>query len=414
MQVRAGILDADAAFRKALCLTLEQLGRVGVEVVEPGTLAARRAELDVLFLDSEMSDAMLLVEECKRAHPELEIVLVTASPKMELAVKAMRVGASDYLTKPVASDRAAAAVDRARRVRRLFEENRRLKEQLRGSSGTIVGSTPAMRRLSALVEGARGAKAALVIGELGTERETIARALHGDGPFVKVDAAALGPEATGAELGERGRAVEKAEGGTLFVDEIALVPPAEQARLASSGARLIGATSRDLLEALGRGEFRMDLLRLLAATTLAIPPLRERKDDLPLLIDAILRRRTTEGKRAATSIATDAMETMQAYDWPQNVRELESAIERACELGGGDWVERRHLPPAVIQGAEAKQKTGSAEITKSLKEMESEIIRELLAEHKGDTDAVSRILKIDRSTLYRKIKRYGIDLGDLK
>jgi two-component system response regulator HydG len=415
MSIRVAVPD-DAALRR----TVESLPDVTVEALAPREAAgrAKRGEVDVLFLDADAGDAFAMLEECKKARPELEVVLVSATAKMETAVKAMRMGAGDYLARPVKADQAALAVDRARRMRRLLEENRRLREQLRdrGAAREIVGMTAGMERLRQQAERAReGGGGVLIVGEPGTEREAVARAMHRDGPFIKVDVEALGPGAVTEELVGRGAALSRAAGGTLFVDEVGLVPiDAQEALARPAGARVIAATGRNLLESVGRGLFRGDLLGALAGTTLAIPPLRERIDDLPLLVDAILRRRAAEGRKAAKAPTSEAMDTLRAHAWPGNVKELEQAVERACELGGGEWMERQNLPPSVIQGAEAARKTGSAEITRSLKEMESQVIHTLLSEHRGDTEAVARILKIDRSTLYRKIKRYGIDLGEMK
>lgn len=446
MPIRVLVVDGDIAYRDALLAHLRTIHDVQGRgaIADEAMAAARAGEVDVVFLEAagRPGEGLELLQRLKRTRHELEVVVVTATARMDEAVKAMKAGAGDYLTKPIKPEQVAVAIDRARRVVMLQEENRRLREQLerREEGHGLVGTTPGIRRLGELIDRARGSQSgALIVGEPGTERSAAARALHAasprsSGPFVEVDAARedASIDLLGSAAPPLAGAVERAGGGTLHVvDAHLLVLPTQDvlARLArervvsspsagrdvAADVRLVVSTSANLLEAVGRGTFRRELLDAVSSIALALPPLRERLDDLPLHVDAILKRRSAAGRRSARGITPEALSTLLAHEWPGNVAELERAVERACELGDGEFVERRHLPPSVLQSAEARKRSGSAEIgTQSLKQMESEVITRLLADHGGDTDAVSRILKIDRSTLYRKIKRYGIDLRDLK
>lgn len=408
--------DSDGAFVRALGAHLKADPEVKAEGIGSSAALVKRVlggEGDLVFLSSELDGSLKALEEIKRGRPEVEVVVTTARARMEAAVRIMKLGASDYLAKPLKPEQVALAITRARRVRRLEEENRRLREQLqaRGEGSEIVGRTPAMSRvLEEIGRASAGEGGVLILGESGTEKERAAREIHGrTGPFARLECP------PGREVDPAAEAI----GGTLYLEDVAELPLTVQDRLlGASGTarvRLIAGSSRNLLEMVGRGTFRREFLERLSAFTLTLPPLRERLDDLPLLAEAFLRRRSGGGKKGPRGIAADALATLLAYSWPGNVQELEQALERACDLGEGDVVERRHLPLAVIQGAEERRKIGDVEIaTRSLREMESEVIHKLLEEHRGNTEVVSNLLKIDRSTLYRKIKRYGIDLDQLK
>ncbi|MBI2930902.1 MAG: sigma-54-dependent Fis family transcriptional regulator [Planctomycetes bacterium] len=434
------VVDSDTAFVKALQDQLEGAGDVRVDVAgaTQGMFERLRGDgVDLVFLSSELKEAMGALEEVKRSHPDLDVVLTATNSRMEIAVRAMKLGASDYLAKPLRAEQVAMAIERARRIRRLSEENRRLREQLRERASTqqFVGHTMEMQRVhEQIARAAQTDSCVLFVGEPGTGKEQAARAVHQGGArrehlFVHVDCRGGRPEILESEIVA---AFQKASGGAVFLDEVADLPLALQTPVARvivdrvirpSGAsadiavdaRIMASSSRNVLEAVGRGSLRQDLVERLSVTTIALPALRERLDDVPLLVDAFLKRRAASGKRAPRAVSADALSTLMAYSWPGTVHELGQAVDRACELGEGDVLERRHLPPTVIQEAEARRAMGDTEVTtRSLREMESEVIQKLLTEHRGNTEIVSKLLKIDRSTLYRKIKRYGIPLDDLK
>jgi len=278
----------------------------------------------------------------------------------------------------------------------------------------------------------------MILGESGCGKDLIARAIHYDGPrrerpFVPVDCGAIhstlleselfGHEKgafTGAHAARRGL-FETASGGTVFLDEIGEIPlelqPAllraiEEKEVRPVGAtqyrpvdvRIIAATNQPLEEMVTAGKFRRDLFYRLNVVAVRVPPLRERKDDIPLLVQHFLQKRSGKGGRAVTGIASEALHLMQRYDWPGNVRELEHTIDRACTLGESERIEVSDLGPSIVQGTQSPHAPAGL----SIEEMEVAAIRRLLDDHQGDTARVAEVLGIDRSTLYRKIKRYKI------
>jgi len=418
------VADADASFAEALRSHLAGQAGLRVQVVAKPAEAMKRArtgDVDLLFLAAEGEGAFDVLGELKRLRSETHVVLTATASRIEDAVRAMKLGAADYLVKPLKPEQVAVTVERVRQARAAAG-------QAPAPARTrLVGMTPGMVRLNEQIERASPDLPVLLVGAPGTEKEPAARTLHKSGPFVTVDGRA-GRE---ADFESRFAAsLRSADGGTIFVDDVGELPPTSQGTLARAivervvragsteegvRVRVIAGTSANLLESVGRGLFRSDLLERLAAQTLAIPPLRERMDDVALLVDAQLRRRAAEGRRTPRSLSAEALATLMGHDWPGNVAELAQAVERACELGEGDLLERRHLPPSVVLAAEARRGTGASNVTtRSLREMESEVIRKLLTEHRGDTEVVSNLLQIDRSTLYRKIKRYDIDLDGFK
>ncbi len=423
--LRVLLADGDAAFADALEAHLATHRDVRTSRARsPAEVKSLGGESDLIFLSTDLGDAMSLLEEVKRSRPETEVVMMATSSRMESAVRAMKLGASDYLVKPLRGDQVAMAIERAARVRRLADENRRLRgpDAARGPASGLVGTAAGIRRVREQIARVASLRTpVLFVGEPGTGKALAARETHREGggrdsQYLAVRCVEGAHAGFEAEVDE---ALAKGAGGSIFVEEIALASAGVQSRLARSlttgEVRLLASTSANLLEGTGRGTFRQDLLAALAPSSIALPHLRERLDDVPLLADALLKRRAAEGRRSPLSVSAEAMTTLLAYDWPGNVDELEQAIHRASELGEGDVLERRHLPPSVIQAAEARRKTSVSEVTtRSLREMESEVIEKLLAEHRGDTEIVSKLLKIDRSTLYRKIKRYQIPLDDMK
>jgi DNA-binding NtrC family response regulator len=356
-------------------------------------------------------------------------------------------GATDYLSKPFKLDQVGLILARVLRVRNLETENEHLREELQGrySARNLVGTAPAMERCHELIDRVRREDCnVLVLGESGTGKELIARALHYDGPrrdrlFVPIDCGAM--QATlleselfgherGAFTGAHQRKVglfERASGGTAFLDEIAELPlelqptllraldekkirPVGATDYKSVDVRIIAATNRPLEEMVEGGRFRRDLFFRLNVVTVRVPPLRERKDDIPLLVSHFIRRYEARGSRRVTGVAREALYMLQRYDWPGNVRELEHAIERACALGRGERIEVDDLSPELLSAVETKSRASGSGPVKSLESMEIEAIGRLLRDCDGDTARVAKILEIDRSTLYRKIKRYRLQV----
>jgi two-component system response regulator HydG len=448
VQLSILIVDDEPAIRKVFTDVVAV--REGVLVHEaPGAKEAlqllRSTPVDIAFVDLYMPGVggMDLLERLRKERPALEIVMVTAHGTVESAVQALKMGASDYLQKPFKLDHVSLLLERLRRVRRLQAENVRLRNELqeRYRAQSLVGLTPAMDRCNELIDRVRRDDCTvLLLGESGSGKELAARAIHYEGsrrdrPFVAIDCGALQPSLIESELfghvkgaftgadEDRVGLFEMASGGTAFLDEVGEIPLALQPSLlrtleekevrplGATGARavdvrIIAATNRPLEAMVEEGTFRRDLYYRLNVVTIRMPPLRERRDDIPLLVEHFLQKNTRRGRRSIARVAPSALEALSRYAWPGNVRELEHALEHACTLGRGDQIEVGDLPAAVVHGSPSR---GTPE-AESIEDMEVRAIRKLLDDHRGDTARVAAILGIDRSTLYRKMKRYAIKL----
>jgi DNA-binding NtrC family response regulator len=447
------VVDDDASIRRVFTDLIK--GREGAEVAEAADAdqalsALRERAVDVAFVDVRMPGVtgMDLLERLRRERPGLEVVMMTAHGSIESAVQAMKLGASDYLSKPFRLDQVTLILQRLGRVKDLKAENARLKQELRSrySARNLIGHTPGIERCNDLIDRVRQEDCnVLILGESGTGKELIARAIHYDGVrherlFVPIDCGAMQPTLLESELfghekgaftGAHARKAglfEIGTGGTVFLDEIGEIPlelqPAllraiEEKEIRPVGAtgyhsvdvRIIAATNRPLEEMVGQGRFRRDLYYRLNVVTIQIPPLRDRKDDVPLLADHFLRQHVARSARKVSAISREALFLLQRYDWPGNVRELQHVIERACALGQGERVEVDDLPPAVLQAVEAKSRSGPR-AGGTLEDLERQAIVRLLEEFEGDTAQAAQALGIDRSTLYRKVKRYRIVLRE--
>jgi DNA-binding NtrC family response regulator len=432
------VVDDDEAIRQIFTKLIPE--REDVEVEEAGR-AEEAIEIlklrtfDIAFVDLQMPGigGMGLLEQVKRERPGLEVVMVTGYGTIESAVQAMKLGASDFLPKPFKLAQVLLILERLRRVSDLRRENERLRLELqdRYRAKNLVGLAPAMDRCHELIDRVRRQDCnVLILGESGCGKELIARAIHYDGarrdrPFVPIDCGALHGRLLESELfghekgsftGAEERKVglfEVADGGTAFLDEVGEIPVElqsallrviEEKEIRPVGAtgyrkvdvRILAATNRPLEEMTVKGRFRRDLYYRLNVVAIRVPPLRERKDDIPLLSTHFLER-----WGPGRDLSRDALHALQRYDWPGNVRELEHALERACALGHGRRVERDDLPPAVLGG-------GPVPSGQSIEDMEKEAIQRLMRDHSGDTARVAAVLKIDRSTLYRKLRRFGL------
>jgi two-component system response regulator HydG len=438
------IVDDDAAIRRIFVEIVS--ARDSVEVLpaagaEEALELLKRRTIDIAFVDVMMPQVggMDLLERVKAERPALEVVMVTAHGTIEGAVQAMKLGAADYLPKPFKLDQVSLILGRLRRVRNLQAENERLRRELqdRYRAESLVGTSPAMQRCHDLIDRVRREDCnVLILGESGTGKELIARAIHYDGrrrdrPFVPIDCGAMQPTLLESELfghekgaftgatARKAGLLETASGGTAFLDEVGDLPLEHQATLLRAiqdkeirpvGAtgyipldvRIVAATHQPLEEMVERGRFRRDLYYRLNVVAIRVPPLRSRKDDIPLLVEHFLR---AKGQGRAREISPQALHALERYDWPGNVRELVHAVERACTLGKGNRVELEDLPPTILDAVESKSRPGG----RSIRDMEVEAIDRLMKEHGGDTAAVAAVLGIDRSTLYRKIKRYGLE-----
>jgi two-component system NtrC family response regulator len=445
------VTDDEAGQRELLAGHLRHLGYEvaeaadGVEAVE----RVRRGGIDVVLLDQRMPrlEGAAAVRAVKEADPEVDVVVVTAYGSVETAVLALKLGATDYLTKPLDLDRLGMVVRQCLARRTLVRENRELKEKLAGgpSFRGIVASTGAMQELLSTVARVAPTEATVLLtGESGTGKELIARAIHGasrraDGPFVPVHCAAL-PETlleselfghergafTGADRQRIGR-FESAAGGTVFLDEIAEIPPQVQVKLLrviqerqvervggnrpiSLDVRLVAATNRSLDEEIRRGRFREDLYYRLAVVSLHVPPLRNRREDIPSLVEHFLAKHAGEGRQPVRGLSREARDLLVRYDWPGNVRELENVVQRAIVLARGETMTTDDLPPAVRAAAEEAGIVGRGDETLhgQVEALERRLIEEALeAEHGVQYRAAER-LGISERTLRYKLDKLGM------
>ncbi len=464
--LRVLVVDDDNLVRKACC---EIATRRGFAVIEAESVAGARAilkhqKIDLLLLDLKLPDGggLTLLEQVKALYPDTAVVVMTAFATVASAVEAMRIGAGDYLTKPFALEELTTVLERAGQRRHYDMESRQLRERLRSQKGVggMVGQSPEMEKLYRILSKvAFSTHPVLILGESGTGKELVARSIHFNGPnaakpFVPVDCGSLVPTLieselfghvkgafTGADRAKEGL-LAAAEGGTVFLDEIGELPLDLQAKLLRAlqekevrpvgstqarpiSARVLAATNRDLAAMVEQGRFRKDLFFRLNVVNLRIPPLRDRRGDIPVLAMHFLERMQRETGVAHT-FSDDMLRVMAEYDWPGNVRELENAIERACALSSGPVLHMGDLPtqlqdfrmqrvPSTYGSAEtglteARTEAGDGGIV-SIAEMERHAILGTIRQLKGDKLMAARLLGIGKTTLYRKLKEYGIAEG---
>jgi len=448
------VVDDDDVLRRMLCELFEEGGyRVcDAASAEAALELSREREVDVVLSDVNMpgKSGIELVGELRRVRPATPVVLMTAFASVASAVDAMRAGAHDYITKPFENEVALLAVERALELRALEEENRRLRRAVDRTRalGDLIGESAAMREVFALVRKIAHSRASVLItGESGTGKDVVARTIHFHGaragkPFLPINCTAL-PEGlleselfghvrgafTGAHATKRGL-FEKATGGTLFLDEIGdmslplqgkllrvlqdgEVRPVGGTQSTKVDVRIIAATNRDLGAAIDEGRFREDLYYRLNVIPVHIPPLRERPDDVPSLVESFLRKHSPERPRA---VSAPAMAWVKAQTWRGNARELENAIERALvlsedeEIGLGDLRAPDFRGEPEVDPSE-RMIESAAEASLSLQELEERYIEEVLRRTHGNKVRAAAILGIDRKTLYRRAERRTRDVS---
>jgi DNA-binding NtrC family response regulator len=436
------IIDDDASSRELLGRVLaarswkvEQLAD-GREALD--RLAAGMAP-DLVVSDIRMAEVggLEVTEAVRRIAPEVPVILVTAFGNVDGAVEAIRRGAFDYISKPYDVDAVQVAAARALEQRRLASENRVLRRQLREKYRleSAVGRSEAMLHVFKTAARVAASDATvLILGESGTGKELVAHAIHAAspraaGPFVPVDCGAIAEGVleselfghvrgafTGAQQARRGL-FEEASGGTVFLDEIGDVGPGLQARLLRTlqegtirpvganeaipvNARVVAATNRDLEAAVKAGRFREDLYYRLNVVTIRIPPLRERREDVPLLAEHFAAK---HGRGEGATVSPQAREVLQAYDWPGNVRELENVVARALALNPSGVVTPADLP-SLVRGGGAELARGlplPPAFRPTLDELSRRYAALVLAETGGNKTKAAELLGIDRKTLYR-------------
>ncbi len=439
------VVDDEGAVRD-LCTQVARESGLHVRMAGSAELALDildKFPVDILLTDIKLPgvSGMELLKTVREKYAETAVVLLTQFGTVETAVEAMRVGAVDYITKPFHVEELRSKLERLVRAHELHQENRILREQLRSRPGFggLVGMASRMQRVYKLIERvSQHNYPVIILGESGTGKELVARSIHFSGPrrqqpFVPVDCSALVPTLieselfgyakgafTGATHSKKGL-LEAAEGGTIFFDEIGELPVDLQAKLLRAlqekevkpvgsterialNVRVISATNRDLEAAIHKGHFRQDLYFRLNVVQIKLPALRERKNDIPLLVQSFLEK-FGETHPPVRDLSEDAFARLMAYDWPGNVRELENAVERAVALGSGTIVRSGDLP-SNLQSSSSDRLPGADEML-PLAELERRAIFRALRETGGDKIAAARLLGIGKTTLYRKLKEYG-------
>ena len=441
------VVDDEEIVRDSLASWLQEDGyRVDTAPDGPTALAKLAQQpYDILLVDLKMPgmDGLQVLAQAKNLQPDAPVIIMTAYATVDTAVQAMKQGAYDYLVKPFEPEELSLLVGKLTNVQALRRENVLLRKALKRQFEfkDMVSKSPKMEALFQLARmAAKSSSTVLILGESGTGKELLARAIHAesprrDGSFVGVSCVALtetlleselfGYEKgafTGAVGGARGK-FEIAAGGTLFLDEMGdislklqldllrVLDAREFRRVGGSqlikvDARIIAATNRDLKKLVESGTFREDLYYRLNVIPVTLPPLRERKEDIPLLAEHFLAQFGTEMRKPLEAVSAEALEILMAHDWPGNVRELRNVLERGAVLARGPIITPLELE--LVQPASAASPLGSAEPADSLKDVERKHIISTLRQHRWNITRSAKALGIDRVTLYSKIKRYQI------
>jgi two-component system, NtrC family, response regulator HydG len=454
--VKILVVDDDATVRFALT---ELLAEAGHEVREaehaPAALASLEGDsADLLISDLSMPamNGLALLEEVRTRHPHTLFVLLTAHGDERTAVESLKLGAFHYVPKPFDNDEVLAIVARAHEMLALRSENRRLREELGGAGVRgLIGTAPALREALHIVQRAAPTDVTVLItGESGTGKEVVARALHeaslrANGPFIALNCSALPAELIDSELyghvrgaftgAERDRdgLFAAADGGTILLDEVGDLAPAAQAKLLRAleersitpvGAtrpvgvdvRVLAATNRPLDLLVAAGAFRADLLYRLSVVQLHLPPLRERREDVPALAVHFIRHFAERHGRAALPLAEGARRALLAHDWPGNVRELRNVMERAVVLADGEAIESADLPASVASSS-APLRPADAAIaelpysearTRALESFDRAFLGACLERHGGNISAAARALGLHRQSLQKMLRRLGL------
>lgn len=443
------IVDDEKNTREGLRNALEEDYEIYVAADADGAKAVMETDpADLLLTDLRLgadNGMDLLQWALRQSHPPV-CIMMTAYGGVESAVEAMKAGAYDFVTKPVNIDRLALLIQRALHGSEIERENVRLREQIDKRYGleSFVGDSPAMAHVLETIRQVAPSRATILIsGESGTGKELAAHAIHRlsprhRGPFVAVHCAALSPQLLESELfghekgaftgaGERriGR-FEQAAGGTLFLDEIGEIDAATQVKILrvlgervfervggnkalTTDVRLLTATNRDLAEMVAAGQFREDLFFRLNVVQLHLPPLRDRREDIPLLAVHFLRAAAKENDKPFRELTSEALKALAGYDWPGNVRELRAALEHGVVMASGPKITLRDLPTAIRAAAGGAPPRGPLPL--NLGDTELSLIRRALAECRGNRTLAAAKLGISRRTLHRKLREHP-ELGE--
>jgi len=454
------VVDDERSMREFLAICLSRAGH-SVSVADSGDTALgslTQSPVDVVVTDLRMPGdlgGLDLLREIKGRCMDTEVIVVTAFATTETAIEAMKQGAYDYLTKPFKVDEINAVIARAMEKRALVEENAALRERVAGRFrlASLLGKSPQMQRIFELIGKIHSTRTSVLItGESGTGKELVARALHTEGnrsskPFVAVNCGAIPDELMESELfghlkgaftgaiADKVGLFEQADGGTLFLDEIGelslnlqvkllrvlqerKVKPVGSTDESEIDARLVAATNRELEEEVANGAFRSDLYYRLNVIELRLPPLRQRREDIPMLVEHFLRRYAAEQGKAAQQLTPAALKILGNYDYPGNVRELENIIERAVTLSGDDTIDAGDLPelrssPVAIPGPE---ETGDfpadgIDLDRMIHDYERTLLQKALGQTGGVRKKAALLLGISFRSLRYRLSKLGLDTG---
>jgi len=445
------VIDDDASLRRVIEFTLQQPGYevTAVEDGAAGMASFANEHQPVVITDVQMPglSGYEVLKQLRAEEPQVQVIIVTAFGTVEQAVAAMKEGAFDYITKPFSRDELLLVVRRAFEMLDLRSENARLRQQLSGrvDLSQLVGTSEAMQRVCERVRKVASSDAPVLLqGESGTGKELVARAIHFGGerrdqPFVPVNCAAIPADLLESELfghvkgaftgalRDRPGKFQQADRGTLFLDEIGEMPLGLQPKLlrvlqemevepVGSGktqrvdVRIVAASNRDLEQEVAAGRFREDLFYRLAVIPLPLPALRERRDDIPLLVRHFLARHEQGGR---ISVAAAALDLLRAYDWPGNVRELQNVLEQTVLLRAGDGIEADDLPSRLRSESRAVAGTDTAVVRLpqqgySLAEIEREAVVQALELCHWNQTRAAKLLQIPRHTLVYRMEKYAL------
>jgi len=449
---RVLVVDDERSMRELLAIMLKQAGH-DVTVADGGEAAIRALQsnaFDLVITDLRMRqvDGLAVLRAAKEHSPQTVVLVVTAFASTETAVEAMKLGAYDYLTKPFKLDEIKLTIANALERKRLQDENQALKRQLRRERGfeNFLGKSPQMLDIFETIrKAADSVSTVLITGESGTGKELVARAIHEEsprrnGPFVSINCGAV-PETLmeselfghvkGAFTGAVANTVglfSAAAGGTLFLDEVTEVPSSVQVKLLRAiqereirrvgdtrdikvDVRLIAASNREVAKAVADGVLREDLFYRLNVIPIHLPPLRERREDIPLLVAHFVRRLSAELGRPVRSVTPEALAILETYRWPGNVRELENVIERALVLGSGDRLDAPGLPPDLrrprdVQDVAVEIPEDGLDLEATLSQIEHRYIQTALARTGGVQTRAAELLRVSLRQIRYKLQKY--------
>jgi len=453
------VIDDNQTMREGMAVIISKMGhKVFAAANGPeGLQVAEMEPLDLVLTDLKMEgmDGIAVLDEVKQRNPQTVVMLITAYGTIETAVEAMQKGAFDFITKPFSQEELRFRVEKAldhhklsKEKVRLEHENAYLREAEAGGPAfeEMIGQSPVIEKIKETVEKVAGGDSTVFIhGESGTGKELIARAIHEasprhENPFIKLNCSALAEGVLESELfghekgsftGAHKRRIgrfELADKGTLFLDEIGDISPMIQLRLLrvlqerefervggtetiKVDVRVVCATNKDLMEEIKKGNFREDLYYRLHIIPIEVPPLRDRSDDIPVLVEHFLKKLVERTRKNVTSVSEKAMKMLMSYQWPGNIRELENVIEQSMVLCEGEAINEDDLPSFIggDGGAGSIQaQLGSKPLPEMLDDIERELIKEAYAKANGVKTETAKLLGIKTSALYYKLEKYGI------